>query len=207
MSGAAPSACGPRSRARAPVSVRSSAASCSRTTRGARCSSSTSPSASPRSSRAASCSRHRATRNAPRLDPVGPCSRSRVWSRSSGRSSKRRCRAGPAHRWRPRSSPASSCSSSFVLWELHSSHPMLDVRFFENRRFTAANAAITLTFFALFGAGLPVHAVPAERARLLAVASGLPPAPASAAAVGGRADLAAARRSASARSWSSAPAC
>ena len=43
--------------------------------------------------------------------------------------------------------------ASFVLWELHSSHPMLDVRFFENRRFTAANAAITLTFFALFGAG------------------------------------------------------
>ena len=28
---------------------------------------------------------------------------------------------------------------------------MLDVRFFENRRFTAANAAITMTFFALFG--------------------------------------------------------
>ena len=28
---------------------------------------------------------------------------------------------------------------------------MLDVRFFQNRRFTAANVAITLTFFALFG--------------------------------------------------------
>jgi EmrB/QacA subfamily drug resistance transporter len=41
--------------------------------------------------------------------------------------------------------------AAFVLWELHSDHPMLDVRFFENRRFTAANAAITMTFFALYG--------------------------------------------------------
>ena len=40
---------------------------------------------------------------------------------------------------------------SFVMWELNSSHPMLDVRFFQNRRFTAANAAITLVFFAMFG--------------------------------------------------------
>src|SRR4051812_33935517 len=39
----------------------------------------------------------------------------------------------------------------FVAWELHTDHPMLDVRFFENRRFTAANIAITMTFFALFG--------------------------------------------------------
>ncbi len=39
----------------------------------------------------------------------------------------------------------------FVLWELYTDHPMLDVRFFQNRRFTAANGAITLTFFAMFG--------------------------------------------------------
>ena len=39
----------------------------------------------------------------------------------------------------------------FVLWELHSSHPMLDVRVFENPRFSAASGAITLTFMALFG--------------------------------------------------------
>jgi hypothetical protein len=39
----------------------------------------------------------------------------------------------------------------FLAWELHSSHPMLDVRFFENPRFTAASGAITLTFFTLFG--------------------------------------------------------
>jgi EmrB/QacA subfamily drug resistance transporter len=41
--------------------------------------------------------------------------------------------------------------ASFILWELHSDHPMLDMRFFTNRRFTAANSAITLTFFAMFG--------------------------------------------------------
>jgi EmrB/QacA subfamily drug resistance transporter len=39
----------------------------------------------------------------------------------------------------------------FLYWELHSSHPMLDVRFFENPRFSAASGAITLTFLALFG--------------------------------------------------------
>jgi Na+/melibiose symporter-like transporter len=39
----------------------------------------------------------------------------------------------------------------FVAWELRTSHPMLDVRFFANRRFSAANVAITLVFFAMFG--------------------------------------------------------
>ncbi len=42
-------------------------------------------------------------------------------------------------------------SVSFVLWELHTPNPMLDMRFFKNPRFTAANSAITLTFFAMFG--------------------------------------------------------
>lgn len=39
----------------------------------------------------------------------------------------------------------------FIWWQITTDHPMLDVRFFQNRRFTAANVAITLTFFALFG--------------------------------------------------------
>ena len=39
----------------------------------------------------------------------------------------------------------------FVWWERRSDHPMLDVGFFKNRRFSAANAAITLIFFAMFG--------------------------------------------------------
>jgi EmrB/QacA subfamily drug resistance transporter len=39
----------------------------------------------------------------------------------------------------------------FVSWELHTDHPMLDVRFFRNRRFSAANAGITMVYFAMFG--------------------------------------------------------
>jgi EmrB/QacA subfamily drug resistance transporter len=41
--------------------------------------------------------------------------------------------------------------SGFILWELHTDHPMLDMSFFKNPRFSAANTAITLSFFALFG--------------------------------------------------------
>jgi EmrB/QacA subfamily drug resistance transporter len=41
--------------------------------------------------------------------------------------------------------------AGFMYWELHSSDPMLDVRFFKNRRFSAANAAITMVFFGMFG--------------------------------------------------------
>src|SRR3954453_7240255 len=36
--------------------------------------------------------------------------------------------------------------AGFVVWELRSKHPMLDIRFFQNRRFSAANAAITMVF-------------------------------------------------------------
>jgi EmrB/QacA subfamily drug resistance transporter len=39
----------------------------------------------------------------------------------------------------------------FVWWERRIDHPMLDVNFFRNPRFSAANAAITMTFFAMFG--------------------------------------------------------
>jgi EmrB/QacA subfamily drug resistance transporter len=39
----------------------------------------------------------------------------------------------------------------FVLWELHTASPMLDVRFFQNPRFTVASGAITVIFLALFG--------------------------------------------------------
>jgi EmrB/QacA subfamily drug resistance transporter len=39
----------------------------------------------------------------------------------------------------------------FLTWELRSSHPMLDMRFFENPRFSAASGAITLVFLSLFG--------------------------------------------------------
>jgi Na+/melibiose symporter-like transporter len=39
----------------------------------------------------------------------------------------------------------------FALWELHTDHPMLDVRFFQNPRFSAASVSITLAFFAMSG--------------------------------------------------------
>ncbi len=40
---------------------------------------------------------------------------------------------------------------TFVLHERRTSHPMLDVTLFRDRRFSAASASVTITFFALFG--------------------------------------------------------
>jgi EmrB/QacA subfamily drug resistance transporter len=39
----------------------------------------------------------------------------------------------------------------FIWWERRVEHPMLRIEFFRNPRFSAASAAITMTFFALFG--------------------------------------------------------
>src|SRR5579864_3045180 len=41
--------------------------------------------------------------------------------------------------------------AAFIAWELTCDHPMLDVRFFRNPRFTGASVAVTLVFFAMFG--------------------------------------------------------
>ena len=41
---------------------------------------------------------------------------------------------------------------TFIWWQRTTDHPMLDVRFFKNPRFTAASTGITMTFFAMFGA-------------------------------------------------------
>jgi EmrB/QacA subfamily drug resistance transporter len=41
--------------------------------------------------------------------------------------------------------------AAFVAWERHTDAPMLDMRIFRNRRFSAASGAITLVFFALMG--------------------------------------------------------
>jgi EmrB/QacA subfamily drug resistance transporter len=41
--------------------------------------------------------------------------------------------------------------AAFIGWELRSRHPMLDLSFFKNPRFSAASAAISLVFFAMFG--------------------------------------------------------
>jgi EmrB/QacA subfamily drug resistance transporter len=40
---------------------------------------------------------------------------------------------------------------AFAFWEGHTDHPMLDVKFFKNPRFTAASSGIMLLFFAMFG--------------------------------------------------------
>ncbi|MEO7837651.1 MAG: MFS transporter, partial [Acidimicrobiales bacterium] len=40
---------------------------------------------------------------------------------------------------------------TFAWWELRTSHPMLDLRFFRNPRFSVASGGITLVFFAMFG--------------------------------------------------------
>ena len=96
--------------------------------------------------------RPRRTRPRPASTRSAPCCRSSAWSPCSGAIieapvegldrpvGRRRLRRRRCSCW-----PASSC------WELHTDHPMLDVRFFKNPRFTAANAAITLIFFAMFG--------------------------------------------------------
>ncbi len=41
--------------------------------------------------------------------------------------------------------------AAWVLWELRSSHPMVDLRIFSNARFSAASFAVTMIFFGLFG--------------------------------------------------------
>lgn len=41
--------------------------------------------------------------------------------------------------------------TGFVIWELNVDEPMLPVRIFRNLRFSAASAAVTSAFFALFG--------------------------------------------------------
>jgi EmrB/QacA subfamily drug resistance transporter len=47
---------------------------------------------------------------------------------------------------------AATLLAAFVTWERRTPHPMIDVALFRNRRFSAASGAITLSFFAMFGA-------------------------------------------------------
>lgn len=42
--------------------------------------------------------------------------------------------------------------TAFAFWEARVEHPMLNVSFFKNPRFSAASSGITLIFFAMFGA-------------------------------------------------------
>ncbi|WP_420451398.1 MFS transporter [Ilumatobacter sp.] len=44
-----------------------------------------------------------------------------------------------------------AASVAFIVWELRTAHPMLDMAVFRNARFSAASGTITLVFFAMFG--------------------------------------------------------
>jgi EmrB/QacA subfamily drug resistance transporter len=63
---------------------------------------------------------------------------------------------GPGHGW---TSPAVVTAFGlaivaivgFVVWELHTDHPLLDMTVFRNPRFSAASGTITMVMFALFG--------------------------------------------------------
>ncbi|MGH2534846.1 MAG: MFS transporter [Thermomicrobiales bacterium] len=46
---------------------------------------------------------------------------------------------------------AAALAAGFIAWERRTSHPMLDLSFFQNPRFSAGSASIAIAFFALFG--------------------------------------------------------
>jgi EmrB/QacA subfamily drug resistance transporter len=46
---------------------------------------------------------------------------------------------------------AAAALIGFVVWELHTEHPLLDMSVFRNPRFSAASGTITMVMFALFG--------------------------------------------------------
>ena len=62
----------------------------------------------------------------------------------------------PTHGWSEAPTLGAGSAALVVLavfgaWELRSTHPMLDLRLFRNPRLSAASAAISLVFFAMFG--------------------------------------------------------
>jgi EmrB/QacA subfamily drug resistance transporter len=88
---------------------------------------------------------------APRLDPIGT-----VLGTAGLGALLYGIIEAPAHGWGATPVVAGFAAgvvllASFIGWELRTDHPMLDVRFFKNPRFTGASVAVTLVFFALFG--------------------------------------------------------
>ncbi len=67
--------------------------------------------------------------------------------------------------------------ASFVVWERRSDHPMLNLEFFKNPRFTAANISITLGVLRAVRIAVLPDAVPPVRAWLLGAAGRLPGGP------------------------------
>ncbi len=64
-------------------------------------------------------------------------------------------------------------AAAFVAWELRAREPMLPMRFFRSRAFSAGNAAIFCLFASLFTARVLPGPVPADRARLRAARRGV----------------------------------
>jgi EmrB/QacA subfamily drug resistance transporter len=63
---------------------------------------------------------------------------------------------GPLHGWTSGATLATFATSFVFLglfgwWELRTPHPMLDLRYFRDRRFSVASGGMTLIFFAMFG--------------------------------------------------------
>ena len=163
------SAPGPGSPASASRSARSSAARSSTASRGTGSSGSTSRSASslvPLPSRVLTESA--APRGAgparARRSPAPACSAS-----SSGSSAARRW-AGPRRRSSARSAPASCCSPRFLAWERRAPAPMLPLRFFRSRAFSATNGVVVRDVLRRLRLDLPALAVLPDRAGLLAAA-------------------------------------
>ena len=95
-----------------------------------------------------------------------PSCRSSASPRCSTPSSRRPPRAGPSRRSSAASRSASSSWSAFVLWERHTDHPMLDVTFFKNPRFTAASGSHHAGLLRHVRLDLPADPVLPVRARL-----------------------------------------
>ena len=96
------------------------------------------PAREPRPERRARPARRRPRERRPVRDRLGPRARQRA-------------SAGAAPRSSSRSSLGTVVLALFVLWELRAPEPMLPLRFFRNRTFTAANVASLLMFFGMFG--------------------------------------------------------
>ncbi len=63
---------------------------------------------------------------------------------------------GPSHGWLSSHTLGTAAAGLAVLgvfawWELHSDHPMLDLRYFKNPRFGVAAGGVVLIFFTMFG--------------------------------------------------------
>ena len=63
---------------------------------------------------------------------------------------------GPQHGWTSPESLATFAFAGlaiglFILRELHTPNPMLDLRYFRDRRFSVSSGGMTLIFFAMFG--------------------------------------------------------